>query len=739
MPKTRVTSRNFDRYRSPLAPCYWRLTPFFLASVFLFQSLLGAQVKPIRRVLILNEVGTSYPITNLVDQGIRIGLDNSPYRIEFYREYMETIEFPEPAVQQQFRDLYLRKYQNRKPDVIITVGSAPLQFMAETHKEAFQGVPIIFCLPNGLPDRSSFDPDFTGVAGDVAAGATLASALRLLPDTRHVVVVGGETAWDRQQQAVVKEQLKPYADRLDIAYLTELTMADLQERLRHLSSHTLVLLAAMGQDATGTRFTSAESGPMIAAAANAPIFSLSDRFLNHGEIGGDVSSAVEQGKVAGGIARRILSGEKPQNIGIAKNATTYMFDWRALKQWGLREKDLPPGSILLNRQPSFWETYNRYVVTTVLVLLAQGLAILGLLWQRTRRKRTEGELRRSEEKFSTCFRESPLAITITRTSDFSYVEVNEAFEHQTGWRRDEVIGQSPFDVNLWLNPNQRAAFVKRLLAEGRVRDIEVSFRRKDGQIRTALGSAELIEVDGESCALSVIADVTERKMAEEERAHLSGRLIEAQEAERSRIARELHDDINQRLAMLEVNLKMLKEHVPASDHQTTQSIDDVCKMVSDLEHDIQALSHRLHSSKLEYLGLEAAVRGFCKEIAERQNVKIDFQCDAIPESLSDEISLCLFRVLQESVHNAVKYSGVAEVEVSLTNVANEIQLKVHDSGAGFDSTAARIGNGLGLTSMKERLRLVNGQLCIESKLHHGTTIIARVPFGGTGSTSTAAA
>lgn len=147
--------------------------------------------------------------------------------------------------------------------------------------------------------------------------------------------------------------------------------------------------------------------------------------------------------------------------------------------------------------------------------------------------------------------------------------------------------------------------------------------------------------------------------------------------------------------------------------------------------DIQEMSHCLHSSKLDYMGLESASAGFCRELSERQHVEIDFHSQNLSKNLSKEISLCLFRVLQEALQNALKHSGSRSFQVSLQGGANGIELTVQDSGAGFDLVKAIAGHGLGLTSMQERLKLVDGQLFIDSRPRHGTTIHARVPLART--------
>jgi signal transduction histidine kinase len=157
-------------------------------------------------------------------------------------------------------------------------------------------------------------------------------------------------------------------------------------------------------------------------------------------------------------------------------------------------------------------------------------------------------------------------------------------------------------------------------------------------------------------------------------------------------------------------------------------IGELQKQTSEIATDLQTLSHELHSAKLEYLVIAAAMRGFCQEFGEQTNVKIDFKSHDLPSPLSPDTSLCLFRVLQEALHNSAKHSGVRDVEVELWCTSNDVHLAVSDSGAGFDSEAAKRSQGLGLISMEERLKLVKGTFSIESQPKRGTTILARVPL-----------
>ncbi|HSK43699.1 MAG TPA: sensor histidine kinase, partial [Candidatus Binatia bacterium] len=223
-------------------------------------------------------------------------------------------------------------------------------------------------------------------------------------------------------------------------------------------------------------------------------------------------------------------------------------------------------------------------------------------------------------------------------------------------------------------------------------------------------------------------DVTERKEAEEALSTMWRRLIAAHEEERTWISRELHDDISQRMALLSIELEGLHCDLLAAAPEFTERIDQVRQQAGEIGTDINAISHRLHSSKLEYLGLVAAAKAFCTEFAGQKKTKIDFFHAAVPRQLPSEVQVCLFRVLQEALRNAAKHSRVDHVEVELRADANDLHLTVRDFGVGFDPAAALHQDGIGLISMRERLMLIHGKFTVHSSPNCGTTIHASVPL-----------
>jgi PAS domain S-box-containing protein len=308
-----------------------------------------------------------------------------------------------------------------------------------------------------------------------------------------------------------------------------------------------------------------------------------------------------------------------------------------------------------------------------------------------------------------------------------YLQVSDRWCVDFSLDSSQLLGRSHYEIfsdlpDRWKQLHRRALEGETLRAE------EDRWDREGGTTWLRWEIRPWQNLDGVPRGIFIFSeDITRRKQVEESLSEIPRKLIEAQEQERTRIGRELHDDIGQRLALLAIQLQQLHEDTLILP-EVRARMGEFQKQISELASDIQSLSHELHSAKLQYLGIAGAIRGFCQEFAEQQKVEIDFNAHDLPSPVPPDTALCFFRVLQEALHNSAKHSSVRNFEVQLWGTSDEIHLTVRDSGVGFDREAARKSRGLGLISMEERLKLLKGTLSIESKPQRGTTIHARVPL-----------
>ncbi len=373
---------------------------------------------------------------------------------------------------------------------------------------------------------------------------------------------------------------------------------------------------------------------------------------------------------------------------------------------------------------------DRSVLYAGLILIVlQALTIIGLLLRRARERKSELRLLESEKRFRLMADTTPALVWMC-DAEGKVTYLNERRIHFTG--RDPATGLGdvwtafihPEDVQSVLTANGLA--LKR--REGFSK--EYRLRRRDGVYRWMLDiAAPRIHSDGSFAGfIGSAVDISDQKLAQEALQNIGGKLIEAQEEERVRIARELHDDICQRLALLSMELEQVVRGSNGSNSSPNPKIEEIRQHCAEIAGDVQALSHKLHSSKLEYLGVAAAIRSFCRELCQQHDAVIQFTEEDVPSFLPRDISLSLFRVAQEALQNALKHSGVSQFFVSLRGAVDEIQLDVSDDGTGFDVEAALREKGLGLVSMQERVHQVHGILTIKSTEKLGTKILVRVPL-----------
>ena len=384
----------------------------------------------------------------------------------------------------------------------------------------------------------------------------------------------------------------------------------------------------------------------------------------------------------------------------------------------------------LNNVLVFYSFTDRRVLYAGLILIVlQTLMIIGLLLRRARERKSELRLLESEKRFRLMADTTPALVWMC-DAEGEVTYLNERRIHFTG--RDSATGLGdvwtafihPDDVQSVLKANALALERREGFSK------EYRLRRQDGVYRWMLDiAAPRINGDGSFAGfIGSAVDITDQKLAQEALQNIGGKLIEAQEEERVRIARELHDDICQRLALLSMELEQAVRGSNGSNGSPNPKIEEIRQHCAEIAGDVQALSHKLHSSKLEYLGVVAAIRSFCREFCQQYDAVIQFTEENVPNFLPRDISLSLFRVTQEALQNALKHSGVRQFFVSLRGTADEIQLEVSDEGTGFDLESALREKGLGLVSMQERVHQIHGILTIKSTEKLGTKILVRVPL-----------
>jgi signal transduction histidine kinase len=710
-----------------------------------WQPLYGASAKETngketKRVLILYSFDKEENFFYGFDRTLRSSLASKfSERVEFYTEYVDLVRFSGASHAEILARLLKLKLSEQKPDLIIAVSYPALNFLLETGKDLFPETPIVFsCIGDSFSESMKIAIARAGrhnVSGILLGNqqiATLKLAFQLQPGVQRVVAVAGTTPLERFWINQLEKDLALSQPGITFTYLNNMSMDDILKKVAALPAHTVIYYPYFFLDANGSMFSPEEALDLISGAAAAPVYGSFHSYIGHGLVGGRMLDFEDVAARTAEYASRALRREQTPDPEFAIDSTSSItVDWRELQRWNISESRLPPGVVVLFKEKSILDRYRWYILGVVTLCLCEAILILALLLQGARRKRAEEALRESEERLR-------LAAQAGRMYAFEWNMASDVIV-RTGqcrdilnWMDDPTRDTGRQFITI-VHPDDREAYSA--TETGRTPDnptYQTNYRmlRPDGNVIWLEESGHAF-FDGKGGMLRIIgmvANVTERKVAEAALARVSRKLIEAQEQERVRIARELHDDIGQRLALLTIELEQLRQNSPDLRAEVHSRIDKLHNQTAEIASDVQSMSHDLHSSKLEYLGIVTAMTGFCKELSEQQKVEIEFAHDDIPSKVPEEISLCLFRVLQEALQNAVKHSGVRHFDVKLRYASDMINLTVRDSGRGFDVEGAMHATGLGLVSMAERLKLVDGQFSIASKAKGGTTIHARVPL-----------
>lgn len=617
----------------------------------------------------------------------------------------------------------------RQPDLVVPIGGPAAVFAQRNRHQLFPSAPMLLAGVDRRFVKDLSDHD-AAVAVDHEPERLVENILTVLPDTKTIFVIVGASHLAKAWLAEMKPAFRRFESRVTFSWANELSFGEMLTRSAGLPPHSAILFAILSVDAEGVPHVEDRALTDLSRVANAPVFGVRSTQLGRGIVGGRLLSMEDLSRNTTRVALRLL--DKTSGGPITTPTQTLAapeFDWRELRRWGIDESRLPPGSTVRFREPTAWERYKRSIVVFVAIAAIQAMLVAGLVVNLTRQRRGQRSLRASEARFRQLSDTAPV-ILWTSGPDSAFTHVNHARLEFTGRTLEAELGNGwsdavhADDVARWVETYTRA-FERREPFRAKYR-----LRRHDGEYRWILDTAvPRVFADGSFAGyIGSGIDVTDLELAKSCLSNLSRRLMHEHEQERAMVARALTDDLCQQLTLLMIRLHEFSQAPGgADDGQIRTGVEEVGRQLATLSSEIFAMSDHLRSSKLDTLGLAAATRVRCRELSAVHGVTIDAHDEGIPPYLPEDISLVLFRVIEEAVHNALRHAAARRVTVSLYG-GPEIQLEVADDGVGFDPQTVTIDRSLGLAEMRERLHLVDGECTIESRPGAGTRVRVRVPL-----------
>ncbi|MCY3005216.1 MAG: histidine kinase [Planctomycetota bacterium] len=569
-----------------------------------------AQDVGIKRVVILYSHRQMSPINKQWHTGIVDGI-KQVYRgpIDIEAEYMDVVLQEDKEFFNEWSKVLELKYKKYPPDVVIPVFFPAYTFALVNRDKFFPDCPMVFCgVPKAFAESQIFRRNITGVGGQLDNRPSVEVIQKVLPGTKKLLVLSGKSRLDVWLSSIAINQIKIAFPEIELQKLEGLTPSEAASEMVRAGPDAAGLMLSFELDNHGNRMNTTEFLNELRNEATVPIFGCYDTILGQGILGGALLSPLEFGNTTGLLVGRVLNGESADEIPKDYNHShTIAFDDEVMRKFGISESRLPAGSRVINRKPSLWNQYGRYLGTGLAALLVQSAIIVSLLLNRAKR----------------------------------------------------------------------------------------------------------------------IA-------AQKEAQSLAGRILSAGEEERRYLARELHDDVSQRLAAVSIETGTLENRMNESS-EIKDSLGKLKRNLIGICNDLHRMSRHMHPSVLDDFGLSEALRSECSDLSQRWGIPIELHCSKRFPEIPKPVALCLYRVAQESLWNAIRHSGSSKISIELKSDAEFVYMDVSDDGRGFEPSTIQKTRRLGFASMNERIRLVGGTIKTKSAPEQGVTIsvVAPIPDAST--------
>ena len=710
---------------------------------------------PHKHLLVLYSQDHRMPSHQYTDKSILQGLSgNTAFDIDIFTEFLGESRFTEPQYKENLVRFLNEKYAHTRPDVIIAGDLRALDFIVHQNIPAFAGIPVVAC---NMTQTQAVELERLGLTNLVTGqyltkdlGDLIPLIRRLKPATSSIALIGGASETDKFLYTQIHNALERQDPDLRIVELAGLPMAQLLERVGALPADSVILYVMILTDGAGLQFIPKDALTMVSHAANVPVFGLADTFLGYGIIGGYQVSYEAAGKKSAELALRILDGESPGAIPITAAATPpYRFDWHELKRWGIPEIVLPPGSTVINREFSFWESHREPIVGTLAFVAIQTMLIAGLLINLRKRRRAEQAVAASEERYRTVA-DYNYDWEYWAAPDGTMLYVSPACERITGYSPQEFIARHALRYEIIIPEDRWIWDRHKANPHSELQSQEIQFRilTRNGELRWIDHACQPVTDDkGHFQGLRASnRNVTERKLAEtkiqqqrEELAHVM------RVATMGELTSSLAHELNQPLAAIlnyasagqrfltgpEPNLSKVSEALQGiirDEKRAAEIIRRVRAMLRKQGPKYCALDiNRVVAASIDLYQADAALGGL--------SIDTEFAAD-LPPVLGDEVQLQQVIInLTLNAAAAMRHGGNGPPRlVFRTEAGNDhgVRVSVRDFGAGFDErwkdrlfepfyTTKAEGFGMGLAVCQNIIDGHGGMIWAENNADGGAT------------------
>ena len=707
-----------------------------------------------QHVVVLYDERLTLPGLSVLDASlVRALTSGSPSTLEIYQEVMDLSRFGSNAYLLELRDHLRDKYRGRRVDAAVAVMGPALDFLLIHGHEVFPGTPIVFC---GIDRRElgsgALPPHVTGVLIAREFAPTLELALRLHPETRQVVLVGGTSEFDARLVEQARGEFRAYEDRVAFTYLTALPLQELLREVSQLPPRTVVLFSTLFRDGAGEAHVPHDVVERVSATANAPVYGFVDQYLGRGIVGGRLYTLDAHAEEAAKLTLEVLAGTDPAALPlVASGNPETVFDARQLERWEVSERQLPSGSVVRFRNPSLWDEYRVQILGVLALIALQTLLIIALLL-RIRERRVERALHETEDRYRNVV-ESQSDLICRFRPDGTLTFVNEAYCRYFGRSQDDLVGTNFVDLLPDADRESAMAFVQSLVAAPRTEAYTNRVLRRDGTVAWQHWiDHAIVGADGRVSELQGVGrDITALRLAETEAQERREQVTHlTRVAILGELSGALAHELNQPLTAILSNAQAAELLLARGDFDREELLEILKDIVADDKRAgevIRRLRELLKRGKADFQPLDVNLLvGEVLLLARGQvvahHVKLASRLGAdIPPSCGDRVQLQ--QVLLNLLINACEAMDATEpAERTLavsTSVRNGfVSVTVVDSGSGlaphvadrlfepFLTTKAK-GLGLGLSICRSIVGVHGGHLSGTNNSERGATFELRLP------------